>query len=97
MATKKQVKDNLKRGKGSQRRASLGISAESIPLEDPKTGKKSRAGGYYKMEVLGKIDADPVNKFIKKNTNGDIVLFTDKKTAYVDISDKGHALCSNLK
>lgn len=87
VATKKQVKDKLKRGKGSQRQASVGVAAESIPLEDPKTGKKSRACGYYKMEVLGKVDADHVNKFIKKNTNGDIVLFTDKNTAYVDISD----------
>lgn len=39
------------------------------------------------MEVLGKIDAEHVNKFIKKNADGDIVLFTDKNTAYVDISD----------
>jgi hypothetical protein len=39
------------------------------------------------MEVLGKIDAVHVNKFIKKNSGGDIVLFTDKNTAYVDISD----------
>ncbi len=87
VATKKQVKENLKRGKGSQRQANVAVAAESIPLEDPKTGKKSRACGYYKMEVPGKIDADHVNKFIRKNAAGDIVLFTDKNTAYVDISD----------
>lgn len=28
-----------------------------------------------------------INKFIKKNAVGDIVLFTNKNTAYVDISD----------
>ncbi len=87
VATKKQVKENLKRGKGSQRQANVAVAAESIPLEDPNTGKKSRACGYYKMEVLGKIDVEHVNKFIKKNAGGDIVLFTDKNTAYVDISD----------
>ncbi len=39
------------------------------------------------MEVLGKVDAVHVNNFIKKIASGDIVLFTDKNTAYVDISD----------
>lgn len=87
VATKKQVKQNLKRGKGSQRQAKVAVAAESTPLEDPGTGKKDRACGYYKMEVLGKVDSDHVNKFIKKNAAGDIVLFTDKNTAYVDIAD----------
>jgi hypothetical protein len=87
VATKKQVKENLKRGKGSQRQAVVGVAAESVPLENPDTAEKSRACGYYKMEVLGKVDADHVNKFIKKNAGGDIVLFTDKNKAYVDIAD----------
>jgi hypothetical protein len=87
VATKKKVKENLKRGVGSQRQASVGVAVESVPLEDLKTGKKSRACGYYKMEVMGKVDADHVNKFIKKNASGDAVLFTDKNSAYVDISD----------
>ncbi len=39
------------------------------------------------MEVIGKVDSDHVNKFIKKNAADDIVLFTDKNKAYVDISD----------
>ena len=87
VATKKHVKNNLKRGKGSQRQANVAVAAESVPLEDTETGRQSRACGYYKMEVLGKVDAHHVNKFIKKNAGGDIVLFTDKNTAYVDISD----------
>jgi hypothetical protein len=62
----KKGKENLKRGVGSQRQASVGVAVESVPLEDLKTGKKSRACGYYKMEVMGKVDADHVNKFIKK-------------------------------
>lgn len=37
------------------------------------------------MEILGKVDSEHVNQFIKKNTDGDIVLFTDKNTAYAHI------------
>lgn len=70
VATKKQVKQNLKRGKGSQRQAKVAVAAESTPLEDPRTGKKDRACGCYKMGVLGKVDLDHVNKFIKKNAAG---------------------------
>jgi len=36
---------------------------------------------------MGKVDGDHVNKFIKKNDSGDAVLFTDKNSAYVDLSD----------
>lgn len=87
IATDKKVKENLKRGKGSQLKASVAVSAESIPLEDLETGKTSRFCGYYKMEVLGKVDGEHAEKFIKKNTSGEIVLFTDKNTAYEHIED----------
>ena len=60
IATPERVKGNLKRGKGSQRKAEVGVSAESIPLEDLKTGKTSRFCGYFKMEVLGKVDGEHV-------------------------------------
>ena len=79
IATKKKVKKKLKRGKGSQRKALVAVAAESIPLEDLSSGKSGRVCGYYKMEVLGKVDGEHVNQFIKKNADGDIVLFTDKK------------------
>lgn len=58
VATKKQVKENHKQGKWDQRRAKVAVAAESTPLEDPKTGKKGRAFGNYKMEVFGKVDAN---------------------------------------
>lgn len=87
VATPKRVKGKLKRGKGSQRKALVGVSAESIPLEDPQTGQTGRFCGYYKMQVLGKVDGAHVGQFIKKNAEGDIVLFTDKNTAYTRIED----------
>jgi hypothetical protein len=65
----------------------VGVSAESIPLEDLKTGKTNRFYGYFKMEVLGKVDGEHVKQFIKKNADGDIVLFTDNNTAYSQLED----------
>jgi hypothetical protein len=85
VATKKQVKNKLKRGKGSQRQAQVAVAAESTPLEDSESGKQSRVCGYFKMEVLNKIDSENVNKFIKRNTEGEVVLFTDRNTAYVNL------------
>ena len=37
--------------------------------------------------MLGKVDAAHVNKFIQKNTSGDVVLFRDRNSADVEISD----------
>ena len=74
VATEKKVKEHLKRGKGSQRKAIVAVSAESIPLEDLETGKSSRFCCYYKMEVLGKVDGEHAKKFIKKNMSGEIIL-----------------------
>jgi hypothetical protein len=81
------VKENLKRGKGSQRKAIVAVSAESIPLEDLETDKSSRCCGYYKMEVLGKVDEEHAKNFIKNNMSGEIVLFTDKNKAYEGIEN----------
>ena len=81
------MKKKLKRGKGSQRKALVAVAAESIPLEDLNSGESGRVCGYYKMEVLGKVDSEHVNQFIKKNADGDIVLFTDKNTAYAHLED----------
>ncbi len=87
IATPRRVKGHLKRGKGSQRKAEVGVSAEYIPLEGLQTGKTSRSCGYFKMEVMGKVDGEHVKQFIKKNADGDIVLFTDNNTAYSQLED----------
>ena len=51
VTTKKQVKEKLKRVKGSQRKAFYAVSPQSIPLEELSFGESSRFCGYYKMEV----------------------------------------------
>ncbi|WP_268037071.1 IS1595 family transposase, partial [Algoriphagus sp. PAP.12] len=87
VATKKQVKKQLKRGKGSQRQAKVAVAAESIPIEDSESGQQNRVCGYFKMEVLVKVDSENVNQFIKKNTDGEVVLFTDRNTAYANLEE----------
>ena len=85
VATKKQIKNQLKRGKGSQRQAQVAVAVESTPLENPESGQGSKVCGYFKMEVLNKVDSENVNQFIKRNTVGEVVLFTDRNTAYVNL------------
>ena len=46
------AKVKLKRGRGSQRQMNIAVMAESTPLEDIKTGTKSRQCRYLKMKVL---------------------------------------------
>ena len=56
----------LKRGKGSQKQQNVAVMAESIPLEDLETGKKSKHCRYFKMKVLDTHKANAVNTCIKK-------------------------------
>jgi hypothetical protein len=42
------VRQDLKRGKGSQRQQNVAVMTESTPLENPKTGKKSKHVRYLK-------------------------------------------------
>ena len=54
------------------------VSAKSIPLENPETGKTSRFCGYNKMEVLGKVDGEHAEKFIKKHEWRDRIVYRQK-------------------
>jgi hypothetical protein len=84
-ATSKKVK--LKRGRGSQRQTQVAVMAESTPLEDLNTNRKSRCCRYFKMKVLENHNADVVNELIKGSFNEKSIVFSDKSTSYVNISD----------
>ena len=75
------------RGKGAKGKQNVGVFAESIPLEDPETGKKSKFCGYFKAVVLPTHKSDEVNNLIEENLDEQCIVFTDKSTSYVDISD----------
>lgn len=83
----KQSRDSLKRGRGSQRQANVAVLAESTPLEDMSTGKRSNHCRYFKMKVLDSYLKEDINKVIQDNINEKTIVFSDKSTSYVNISD----------
>ena len=79
-------KQNLKRGKGSQRQKNVAVMAESTPLEDLKSGKKSSHCRYFKMKVLDVKDADEISDTIRENIDEKSIVLSDKATTYIDIA-----------
>jgi hypothetical protein len=84
-ATSEKVK--LKRGRGSQRQMNVAVMAESTPLEDIESGNKSTQCRYFKMKVLYDHKADTINDTVQECFEGKNIVFSDKSTSYVDISD----------
>ena len=81
------IRSNLKRGRGSQRQANVGVMAESTPLEDIETGEKSSHCRYFKMKVLESFEKQEINEIIQQNVNQTTIVFSDRSTSYVDISE----------
>lgn len=75
----------LKRGKGSQRQENVAVMAESVPLENLLTGKKSKSCSYFKMQVLDNHSGDSITKVVQESINDKSIVFTDKSSSYVDI------------
>jgi len=82
---REKVRSNLKRGKGSQRQLNVAVMAESVPLEDLDTGKKSKSCRYFKMSVLKEHSAEAINNVVKESINEKSIVFTDKSASYIDI------------
>lgn len=80
-------KVKLKRGRGSKRQMNVAVMAESTPLENIRTGEKSSQCRYFKMKVLYDHRADTINDVIKENFEQKSIVFSDKSTSYVNISD----------
>ncbi len=77
----------LKRGKGSQKQQNVAIIAESIPLENIETSKRSSACRYYKMKALTSHKTDSINEIISENIAETSIVFSDKATTYLDIEN----------
>ena len=85
-ATKKEVQERLKRGKGSQKQAIVAVApAESTPLEAPLSGKKTSHWGFLKMKVMGDVTRESMVEFVKESIDSKSVLFTDKNAAYANL------------
>jgi transposase-like protein len=76
-----------KRGRGAAGRKNVMVSAESTPLEDPDTGNKSKQVRYFKAKVLDSHKSEEVNQTVEESFDEKSIVFTDKSTSYVDISD----------
>lgn len=75
------------RGRGAVGKQNVAVMAESTPLEDMETGKKSRQVRYFKAKVLQDHKAEGINEMIKKSIEESSIVFTDKSTSYVDIAN----------
>ena len=85
--TSEKDKQNLKRGRGSQRQQNVAVAAESTPLEDLDTGKKGKHCRYFKMKVLEGQGTEDVKGFFSQNIAEESIVFTDKSTSYFDIAN----------
>jgi len=85
--TSERAKQNLKRGRGSQKQTNVAVMAESTPLEDIETGKTSKHVRYFKMKVLESHLSNSIDKVVKENFDEKCIVFSDKSTSYVNIAD----------
>lgn len=77
----------LKRGKGSQKQINVAVMAESTPLENLETNSKSSHCRYFKMKVVGNHTSSGIDRIVSENFHEKSIIFSDKSTSYVNISD----------
>lgn len=75
------------RGRGAAGKQNVAVMAESTPLENIETGEKSKSCRYFKAKVLETHLSLEINETIKESIDNESIVFTDKSTSYVDISD----------
>jgi len=80
-------KDKGIRGRGAVGKQNVAITAESIPLEDLDTGKKSKHCRYFKAKVLESHKKEGVTEELKQTIEDTTIVFSDQSTSYVDIAD----------
>jgi hypothetical protein len=85
--TSEHDKQNLKRGRGSQKKTNVAVMAESIPLEDLPTGKTSKHCRYFKMKVLTSHNSEEINQVVEEKFDDKSIVFSDKSTSYINIAE----------
>ncbi len=84
--TSEKDKQNLKRGRGSQKQTNVAVMAESTILEDIDKGTTSKHCRYFKMKVLESHTSVEINEVVEDNIDEKCIVFSDKSTSYFDIS-----------
>ena len=74
------------RGRGAVGKQNVAIMAESTPLENIDTGKRSSHCRYFKAKVLNTHAKGEINETVQKSIDEQSIVFTDQSTSYVDIA-----------
>jgi hypothetical protein len=78
-------KENLKRGKGSQRQTKVTVMAEAALLEDVEDGVLTKPCWYFKMKVNPGEKAEDMERVVQASIAPNAVLFSDNSKAYVTL------------
>ena len=76
---------NLSAGSGSERKTKVLVMAESIPMEEPKKGKKAKKVGHIKMLVIPDLKKKTLTEAAKANLHPDTFVTMDASHAHSDI------------
>jgi len=87
VATPEEEQKELKRGRGSQKKGDIAVMAESTVLEDVQSGKQEKHVRYFKMKVMQDHGAEGVDSLLQGSLAGKNIVFSDKSTSYVNISE----------
>ena len=83
-----QAHNTQKTGRGSKTKSNVMVMAESTVFVNIETGKVERQCRYFKAKVLENHDADGTDQTFEQTIDSEkTIVFTDKSTSYVNISD----------
>ena len=57
--------------------------AESVPLDDLETDKKSKSCRYFKMQVLDNHSGESITKVVQESIDEKSIVFTDMSSSYI--------------
>lgn len=80
--------EKLSVGSGSERKAKVLVMAESIPIEEPKKGKKAKKVGHIKMLVVPDLKKETLTSFADTSLHPKTFVTMDASHAHSDIEKK---------
>jgi len=81
-----QKDEGLKRGAGSQNKSKVLVMTESVTVENPKPGKKSKRINHIKMQVVPDLKADTALEVVKEQIDSKVELTTDDSKTYCKLN-----------
>jgi DNA-directed RNA polymerase subunit RPC12/RpoP len=82
-------KDKLKRGKGSQKKMTVLIMAQSEEIEDEKQKKDrpNRKVSYIKMKVIQSVKSEQINQKVDESVEKESTIITDSDTSHLNLKE----------